>query len=60
MIGFIAAIGFSFRLYFCAALLAAGQLRSETEMGVFLSLFAIPIAIFLARALRVGRFAGPT
>jgi NhaA family Na+:H+ antiporter len=60
VIGLIASIGFSFTLYFGAALLGAGQLRSETEMGAFLGLFAIPIAIFFARALRVGRFAKPT
>jgi hypothetical protein len=29
-------------------------------MGAFLCLLAIPIAIVLARALRVGRFAGLT
>jgi Na+:H+ antiporter, NhaA family len=54
--GFIAAVGFSFGLYFCAALLGVGQLRSETEMGVLLSLFAVPFAFIFARLLGVGRF----
>jgi NhaA family Na+:H+ antiporter len=56
VVGFIAAIGFSIGLFFCAALLPAGQLRSETGMGVLLSLAGAPLAIVTARLLRVGRF----
>ena len=37
VVGFIAAIGFSIGLFFCAALLPPGQLRSETSMGVLLT-----------------------
>jgi NhaA family Na+:H+ antiporter len=55
--GFIAAIGFSVGLFFCTALLAPGQLRSEISMGVLMSLAGAPLAILAARALRVGRFA---
>jgi len=47
----------SIGLFFCAALLPAGQLRSETGMGVLLSLAGAPMAIVTARLLRVGRFA---
>lgn len=57
VVGFIAAIGFSVGLFFCAALLPPGQLRSEMSMGVLLSLLAAPVALASAKALRVGRFA---
>jgi NhaA family Na+:H+ antiporter len=57
VIGFIAAIGFSIGLFFCAALLPPGQLRSETSMGAILSLAGAPLALLAARLLRVGRFA---
>ena len=57
VVGFIAAIGFSIGLFFCAALLPPGQLRSETSMGVLLSLAGAPLALVAARLLRVGRFA---
>ena len=56
VIGFTAAVGFSVGLFFCAALLPPGQLRSEISMGVLLSLLAIPLAFGSARVLRVGRF----
>jgi NhaA family Na+:H+ antiporter len=55
--GLIAANGFSVGLFFCAALLPVGQLRSETSMGVLLSLAAAPLALAFARLLGVGRFA---
>src|SRR5262249_36077959 len=54
--GLIAAIGFSIGLFFCSALLAPGQLRSETSMGVLLSLAGAPLAFLAARLLHVGRF----
>ena len=56
VVGFTAAIGFSIGLFFCAALLPPGQLRSETSMGVLLSLAGAPLAFVAARLLRVGRF----
>jgi NhaA family Na+:H+ antiporter len=59
VVGFTAAIGFSIGLFFCAALLPPGQLRSETGMGVLLSLAGAPLALGSARMLRVGRFARP-
>jgi NhaA family Na+:H+ antiporter len=55
--GFIAAIGFSFGLFFSSALLAAGQLRSETSMGVLLTLAGALPAFAAAKLLSVGRFA---
>jgi NhaA family Na+:H+ antiporter len=54
--GFIAAIGFTIGLFFCTALLPPGQVRSETSMGVLLSLAGAPLALVTARLLRVGRF----
>ena len=57
VVGFSAAVGFSVGLFFCAALLPPGQLRSEISMGVLLTLTAAPIALISAKVLRVGRFA---
>jgi NhaA family Na+:H+ antiporter len=57
VVGFTAAIGFSIGLFFCTALLPAGQLRAETSMGVLLSLAGAPLALLSARLLHVGRFA---
>ena len=57
VIGFLAAIGFSVGLFFSAALLPPGQLRSETSMGVLLSLAGAPLALLFAKLLGVGRFA---
>jgi NhaA family Na+:H+ antiporter len=54
--GLISAMGFSIGLFFCAALLPPGQLRSEVSMGVLLTLAAAPLAFVCAAALRVGRF----
>jgi NhaA family Na+:H+ antiporter len=57
VLGFTAAIGFSVGLFFCAALLPPGQLRSEMRMGVLLSLAGAPLALASAKLLRVDRFA---
>ena len=57
VVGFSAAVGFSVGLFFCAALLPPGQLRSEISMGVLLTLAAAPMAFISAKVLRVGRFA---
>ena len=57
VVGFAAAIGFSIGLFFCTAVLPPGQLRTETSMGVLLSLAGAPFALAAARLLRVGRFA---
>ena len=57
VVGLATAIGFSMGLFFAAAVLPTGQLLSETQMGVLLSLAAAPLAILAAKLLRVGRFA---
>ena len=56
VVSFTAAIGFTFGLFIGTALLPAGQLRSETSMGVLLSLIGAPLAFVAAKLLRVGRF----
>jgi len=60
VVSFTAAIGFSFGLFIATALLPAGQLRSETSMGVLLTLLGIPLAFLTASVLRVGRFGSGT
>ena len=55
--GFLAALGVTAALFFCAAIVPPGQLRSQLNMGVIVSLIGGPIAIVFARLLRVGRFA---
>ena len=57
VIGLTSAISFSIGLFICDALLPPGQLRSETAMGVLLSLAAAPLAFLAAWVLGVGRFA---
>jgi NhaA family Na+:H+ antiporter len=56
VIGFIAAMGLSVGLFFAAAILPPGQLRSELNMGVLLSLAGAPLAFVAAWMMRVGRF----
>jgi NhaA family Na+:H+ antiporter len=55
--GLIAAMGLTVGLFFSAAILPPGQLRAEISMGVLLSLAGAPLALVVARLLRVGRFA---
>ena len=57
VVGFATAIAFSVGLFFSAAMFPVGQLLSETQMGVLLSLAGAPLAIVTARLLGVGRFA---
>jgi NhaA family Na+:H+ antiporter len=56
--GLIVAVGFSVGLFFTSALLPPGQLRSEMQMGVLLSLAAAPLAVVVAKIIRVGKL-GP-
>jgi NhaA family Na+:H+ antiporter len=56
VMGLATAIGFSVGLLFSAAVFPPGQLLSETQMGVLLTLAGAPLAIGAARLLRVGRF----
>lgn len=57
VVGLIMSLGFSIGLFFSAALLPPGQLRSEASMGVLIALAGIPAALVCAKLLRVGRFA---
>lgn len=59
VIGFVAAMGFSVGLFFCAAIFPPGQLRSEMSMGVLLTLTGGLFALIACRVFRVGRFATP-
>jgi NhaA family Na+:H+ antiporter len=52
-----AAIGLGVGLFFCAALLSPGQLRSEISMGVLLTSLGLPLALIVAKLLGVGRYA---
>lgn len=54
--GLLAAIGLSVGLFFVAAIVPIGQLRSELSMGVLMTLAGGPVAFVAARMLRVGRF----
>jgi len=56
VIGLIAAIGFSVGLFMANELIAPGQVRAETSMGVLLTLLAVPLALLSAKMLSVGRF----
>jgi NhaA family Na+:H+ antiporter len=56
--GFLAALGFTVAMFFCAASVPPGQLRSELNMGVIASLAGGPLALLFARLLGAGRF-GP-
>jgi len=60
VVSFTAAIGFSVGLFICTALLPPGQLRTETNMGVLLSLSGAAFAFLAAKVLGVGRFAART
>ena len=50
-------MGFSVGLFFCAAIMPPGQLRSELNTGVLLSLAGAPLAIACAWLFGIGRFA---
>ena len=56
VIGVITAIGFSVGLFMANELIAPGEVRAETSMGVLLTLIAAPVSLLMARALRVGRY----
>jgi Na+:H+ antiporter, NhaA family len=52
-----AASGFTIALFMAGAMLGPGPLLAMTRMGALLSVAAAPLAIVLAKVLRVGRFA---
>ena len=53
LLGVIAAIGFTVSLFFATAAFPEGSALAETKMGALLSFVAAPLALILARALRV-------
>lgn len=54
VVGLVAAIGFTVSLFFATAAFPAGAALAETKMGALLSFVAAPIAMVVARMLRVG------
>jgi NhaA family Na+:H+ antiporter len=54
--GILASSGFTIGLFMASAMLAPGQSLAMTRMGVLLTLAAIPLGVFVAARLHVGRF----
>jgi len=53
IVGVVAAIGFTVSLFFATAAFPEGPALAQTKMGALLSFVAAPLALMLARALRV-------
>jgi NhaA family Na+:H+ antiporter len=53
VVGVVASIGFTVSLFFATAAFPSGPALSETKMGALLSFAAAPLAIVLAKALRL-------
>jgi NhaA family Na+:H+ antiporter len=53
VVGIVASIGFTVSLFFATAAFPAGPALEETKMGALLSFVAAPLALGVARALRV-------
>jgi NhaA family Na+:H+ antiporter len=60
LVGIAAAIGFTVSLFFATAAFPSGPFLSETKMGALLSFSAAGLAVVVARAIKVGRFAVKT
>jgi NhaA family Na+:H+ antiporter len=56
-LGVTAGIGFTVALFFSTAAFPAGAVLDQAKMGALLSFLAAPLAILLARALRIRRTA---
>ena len=56
VIGLSSAIGFSVGLFFSSGLLSPGQLRSEINMGVLLTIAGLPMAVLAGKLLGAGRY----
>ena len=56
VVALAASAGFTFVLYFAVALLPAGPLLAELKLGALFTVVALPLAVGVAWALRVGRF----
>ncbi len=57
VLGLAAGIGFTVALFFSTAAFAPGDVLDQAKMGALLSFLAAPLAILLARALRIRRSA---
>lgn len=57
VLGVAAGIGFTVALFFATAAFPAGPVLDQAKMGALLSFLAAPLAIILARALRIRRTA---
>jgi NhaA family Na+:H+ antiporter len=55
VIGIAAGIGFTVALFFTTAAFPAGAVLNEAKMGALLTFFAAPLAILVARMLRIRR-----
>jgi NhaA family Na+:H+ antiporter len=53
IVGIVAAMGFTVSLFFATAAFPAGPALAQTKMGALLSFVAAPLALIVARALRV-------
>jgi NhaA family Na+:H+ antiporter len=53
IVGVVASIGFTVSLFFATAAFPTGQELAETKMGALLSFAAAPLAIVLAKVLRL-------
>ena len=58
VVGVAASIGFTVSLFFATASFSEGTALAETKMGALLSFLAAPLAIGIARGLRVGTTKG--
>jgi NhaA family Na+:H+ antiporter len=59
VIGVAAGIGFTVSLFFATAAFPEGALLAETKMGALFSFAAAPLALVVARLLRISRAAAP-
>ena len=57
--GILAGIGFTVALFFATAAFPYGRLLDETKLGALFSFCALPIALGVARLLKVGRYSSP-
>ena len=55
VVGVIASIGFTVSLFFATAAFPEGSALAETKMGALLSFIGAPLAIAVARMMRVSR-----
>jgi NhaA family Na+:H+ antiporter len=60
VVGLVAAIGFTVSLFFATAAFPAGAALAETKMGALFSFVAAPVAVAVARLLRVRASFGAT